>query len=100
MLKSLAKPQCRTRVSSSATSKLNKTIYKKLEAWREQPIESEYPYVYLDRIVLKRTWAGEVMNVSVLVAIGVDGEGNRNILGVQKGHKEKTRVDGQSSCHI
>ena len=77
-----------TRVSPSTVSKLNKKIYKKLEAWRQQPIEGDYPYVYLDGIVLKRTWAGEVKNVSVLVAIGVDSEGYRKILGVQVGHKE------------
>ncbi len=76
------------RVSPSTVSKLNKKIYKKLEAWRLQPIEGEYPYVYLDGIVLKRTWAGEVKNVSVLVAIGVDSECRRKILGVQEGHKE------------
>lgn len=58
-----------TRVSPNTVSKLNKKIYKKLEAWRQHPIEGEYPYVYLDGIVLKRTWAGEVKNVSVLVAI-------------------------------
>ena len=77
-----------TRVSPSTVSNLNKKIYKKLEAWRKQPIEGDYPYVYLDGIVLKRTWAGEVKNVSVLVAIGVDSEGYRKILGVQEGHKE------------
>ena len=37
-----------------------KKIYKKLKAWRQQPVEGEYPYVYLDGILLKRTWAGEV----------------------------------------
>ncbi len=77
-----------TRVSSGTVSKLNQKIYKKLEAWRNRPIEGEFPYVYLDGIVLKRSWAGEIKNVSVLVAIGVDQEGYRRILGVQEGHKE------------
>ncbi len=77
-----------TRVSSGTVSNLNKKIYKKLEAWRNRPIEGHYPYVYLDGIVLKRSWAGEIKNVSVLVAIGVDSEGYRRILGVQEGHKE------------
>ena len=44
--------------------------------------------MYLDGIVLKRTWVGEVKNVSVLVVIGFDSEGYRKILGVQEGHKE------------
>ncbi|MFX8565697.1 transposase, partial [Acinetobacter baumannii] len=66
-----------TRVSAGAVSRLNKKVYERIEAWRNEPIEGNYPYVYLDGIVLKRTWAGEVRNVSVLVAIGVDDEGFR-----------------------
>lgn len=46
------------------------------------------PYLYLDGIVLKRTWAGEVRNVSVLVAIGVASDGYRQVLGVAEGAKE------------
>jgi transposase-like protein len=77
-----------TRVSSGTVSKLNKKVYKHIETWRNRPIEGDYPYVYLDGIVLKRSWAGEIKNVSVLVAIGVDQDGFRRILGVQQGHKE------------
>ena len=44
--------------------------------------------MYLDGIVLKRSWAGEVRNVSVLVAIGVSETGYREILGVAEGAKE------------
>jgi len=69
-------------------SRLNRKVYARIEAWRNEPIEGHYPYVYLDDIVLKRTWAGEVRNVSVLVAIGVDTEGYRKILGVAEGAKE------------
>ena len=53
-----------TRVSPGTVSNLNKKIYKKLEKWRNQPIEGNFPYVYLDGIVLKRSWAGEIKNVS------------------------------------
>lgn len=77
-----------TRVSSGTVSKLNQKVYKHIEAWRNRPIEGEFPYVYLDGVVLKRSWAGEVRNVSVLVAIGVGADGYRRILGVAEGHKE------------
>jgi hypothetical protein len=50
-----------------AVSDLNKKIYGTIEAWRNRPLEGEHPYVYLDGIVLKRSWAGEVRNVSLLV---------------------------------
>lgn len=77
-----------TRVSAGAVSRLNQKVYARIEAWRNEAIVDTYPYVYLDGIVLKRTWAGEVRNVSVLVAIGVDSEGYRKVLGVAEGAKE------------
>jgi transposase-like protein len=49
-----------TRVSPSTVSELNKKIFGTIEAWRSRPIEGEHPYVHLDDIVLKRSWAGEV----------------------------------------
>src|ERR671921_1338189 len=77
-----------TRVSPSTVSNLNKTIYAKIEAWRNRPIAGEHPYLFLDGIVMKRSWAGEVRNVSLLVAIGVTGDGYREILGICEGAKE------------
>lgn len=77
-----------TKVSPGTISNLNKKVYEKIEVWRNQPINEEFPYVYLDGIVLKRSWGGEVCNVSVLVAIGVNSDGYRKILGVCEGAKE------------
>ena len=77
-----------TRVSPGTVSNLNKKIYERIEQWRNRPIEGSFPYVYLDGIVLKRTWAEQVRNISVLVAIGVDAEGYRQVLGVREGTKE------------
>jgi|HigsolmetaAR202D_1030399.scaffolds.fasta_scaffold15009_1 putative transposase len=77
-----------TRVSPSTVSELNQKIYGQIEAWRNRPIEGEHAYVYLDGIWLKRSWGGEVKNVAVLVAIGVNQEGFREILGVAEGARE------------
>jgi transposase-like protein len=77
-----------TRVSPGTVSNLNQKIYAQIEAWRHQPIERDHPYLYLGGIVLKRSWAGEVRNVSLLVAISVNGEGYREILGIVEGAKE------------
>ena len=77
-----------TRVSPGTVSNLNKKIYEHIEDWRNRPIEGNHPYVYLDGIVLKRTWADEIRNVSVLVAVSVSEDGYRQVLGVQEGHKE------------
>lgn len=77
-----------TRVSSSTISDLNQKIYGKIEQWRMRPIEGDYPYIFLDGIYLKRSWGGEVENVSVLVAVGVSYDGYREMLGVAEGSRE------------
>ena len=48
----------------------------------------EYPYVFMDGVWHKRSWGGSVENVSVLVAIGVDDTGHREVIGVAEGMKE------------
>jgi transposase-like protein len=77
-----------TRVSAGVVSKLNQELYDKIEVWRNRKLEGKYAYVYLDGIVLKRTWADEVRNVSILVAFGVNEDGYREILGAAEGAKE------------
>ena len=77
-----------TRVSPSTVSELNQKIAVQIEEWRNRPITGQHPYVYLDGLWLKRSWGGEVKNVSILVAIGVDQDGYREVLGVMEGAKE------------
>lgn len=77
-----------SRVSSGTISNLNQKLYKRIEEWRNTPISGDHPYVFLDGIYLKRSWGGEVRNVAVLVAVGVNTEGYREILGVSEGGKE------------
>ena len=77
-----------TRVSSGTISNLNQKAYKHIETWRCRPLTSEYAYVYMDGVYLKRSWGDEIQNVSVLVAIGVDQNGYREILGAAEGMKE------------
>lgn len=48
----------------------------------------KYPYVYVDGIYLKRNWGGEYKNVAVLVAIAVNEDGYREVLGAAEGMKE------------
>jgi transposase-like protein len=77
-----------THVSPATISELNQKVYLRIEEWLKKPLEGEYPYIYLDGIWLKRSWAGEVQNVSVLVAMGVNRQGYREILGVMEGARE------------
>lgn len=80
-----------TRVSASAVSGMAQKVYAQIESWRNRPITGEYAYVYLDGLWLKRSWGGEVKNIAVLVAIGVDAEGYREVLGVAEGAKEDSQ---------
>jgi len=75
-------------VSASAMSELNKKVYERLEEWRNRPLEKKYPYVYLDGMVMNRRWTGEVSHFSVLVAVGVNEDGVREVIGVADGAKE------------
>ena len=63
-------------------------MYAEINQWRTRPLESEYPYVFVDGMWHKRSWGGAVENVSVLVAIGINREGHREVIGVAEGMKE------------
>jgi len=77
-----------TKVSPSTISELNKKAYVNIENWRSRALTGRYPYVYVDGIYLKRNWGGTYENVAILVAIGVNEEGNREVLGAQEGIEE------------
>jgi putative transposase len=89
-----------SRVSASTVSDLNQKIYQRIELWRNRPIEGKYPYVYLDGIYLKRSWGGEVRNVAILVAVGVNEAGFREILGICEGAKEDLESWKNFLCHL
>ena len=77
-----------SRVSASTISELNQKAYVHIEEWHNRKLGGKYPYVYVDGIYLKRNWGGEFENVSILVAIGVDEDGYREIIGAAEGMKE------------
>ena len=78
-----------TKVSPSTISELNKKAYVHIEDWRNRPLQGgKYPYVYVDGIYLRRNWGGEYENVAILVAIAVNEDGYREVLGAAEGMKE------------
>ena len=76
------------RMPSQTLSDKLKRVYAEIDEWRGRPLETEYPYVFMDGVWHKRSWGGRVENVSVLVAIGVNREGHREVIGVTEGMKE------------
>lgn len=78
-----------TKVSPSTISELNKKAYTHIDEWRNRPLRGgKYPYVYVDGIYLRRNWGSEYENVAVLVAIAVNEDGYREVLGAAEGMKE------------
>ena len=78
-----------SKVSPSTISELNKKAYVHIEDWRNRPLQSgRYPYVYVDGLYLRRNWGGEFENVAILVAIAVNEDGYREVLGAAEGMKE------------
>jgi transposase-like protein len=78
-----------SKVSLATISELNKKAYVHIEAWRNRPLQGgRYPYVYVDGIYLRRNWGGEHENMAILVAITVNEDGYREVLGAAEGMKE------------
>ena len=75
-------------VSATTVSNLNEKAFESIEEWRTRPLEREYRYVYIDGIYLKRSWGGSFENVAVMVAIGVNDEGYREVIGCAEGYTE------------
>ncbi len=78
-----------SKVSPSTISELNKKRNVHIEDWRNRLLQGgHYPYVYVDGIYLRRNWGGEFENVAILVAIAVNEDGYREVLGAAESMKE------------
>ena len=77
-------------VSASTVPNLNERAFASVEEWRNRPLERAHPHVYVDGIYLKRSWGGSHGNVAVMVAIGADDDGYREVIGAAEGFTEST----------
>ena len=88
-----------SKVSPATISELNKKAYVHIEDWRNRPLRGgRYPYVYVDGIYLRRNWGGEYENVAVLVAIAVNEDGFREVLGAAEGMKFTNAYTSSAIC--
>lgn len=77
----ITEQMCGFAVSSSQVSKATAELDEQLQAWRERPLGCT-KYLYLDARYEKVRQAGQVRNAAVLLAVGVNEDGNREVLGV------------------
>ncbi len=75
-------------VSAGTVSNLNDKAFKAVDEWRCRPLAREYPYACIDGIYLKRSWGGSYENVAVMVAIGANEDGYREVVGCAEGFTE------------
>ena len=74
--------------SADTVPNLDDKAFKAVDEWRCRSLTCEYPYVYIDGIYLKRSWGSSCENVAVMVAIGVNGDGYREVVGCAEGFTE------------
>src|SRR5947199_5001671 len=77
-----------TGISKSQVSRLCGEIDGKITAFLDRPLEGAWPYVWLDATYVKARRDGHVVSVAVIIAVGVNGDGRREVLGLAIGTSE------------
>ena len=77
-----------TGVSKSQVSRLCAEIDDKVATFLNRPLEGDWPYIWLDATYLKVRAAGRIVSVAVIIAVGVNGDGRREVLGITIGPSE------------
>jgi putative transposase len=75
-------------VSKSQVSRLCEEIDERAQSFLERPIEGDWPYLWIDATYVKSRQAGRVVSVAVIIAVAVNTDGVREILGVATGPSE------------
>ena len=75
-------------ISKSQVSRLCTEIDEKVQAFLNRPIEGDWPYVWLDATYVKVRQAGQIVSTAVILAIGVNQDGRREVLGMEIGVSE------------
>jgi putative transposase len=84
----LVKAMGMTGISKSQVSRLCGEIDDKIAAFLNRPLEGDWPYVWLDATYVKARCDGRIVAVAVIVAVGVNGDGRREVLGMAIGASE------------
>ncbi len=77
-----------TGISPSQVSRLCQEIDERVNAFLERPIEGEWPYLWIDATYVKVRQNHRIVSVAVIVAVGVNTDGRREVLGLDIGPSE------------
>src|ERR1019366_6597248 len=72
-------------ISAELISKITDAVLPELRAWQSRPLDDMYPVMYLDAIVVKVRTDGRVTNRPVYIAMGIDVDGHKDVLGLWLG---------------
>ena len=72
-------------ISKSQVSRLCEEIDGKVHAFLDRPIEGDWPYLWIDATYLKVRRGGRIVSVAVIIAVGVNTDGRREVLGMEIG---------------
>src|ERR1051326_958103 len=75
-------------ISKSQVSRLCEEIDQRVKVFLDRPIEGDWPYLWIDATYLKVRQAGRIVSVAVIVAVGVNADGRREVLGMDIGPSE------------
>jgi putative transposase len=75
-------------ISKSQVSRLCEEIDVRMKAFLDRPIEGDWPYLWIDATYLKVRQNGRIVSVAVTIAVGVNDDGRRGVLGMAIGHSE------------
>jgi transposase-like protein len=75
-------------ISKSQVSRLCEEIDGKVKAFLDRPIEGDWPYLWIDATYVKVRQAGRIISVAVIIAVGANNDGRREVLGMDIGPSE------------
>jgi transposase-like protein len=84
----LVKAMGMTGISKSQVSRLCAEIDERVKAFLDRPIEGSWPYLWIDATYVKVREGGRIVSVAVIIAVGVNSDGRREVLGMAVGPSE------------
>ena len=84
----LVKAMGMTGISKSQVSRLCEEIDERVNAFLERPLEGDWPYLWIDATYVKVRQSGRIVSVAAIIAVAVNAEGRREVLGMATGPSE------------
>lgn len=76
-------------ISAAQVSEINKALSPQVDFFRNLPLESEYPFLWIDVLYEKAKEDGRVISIALMIAYGINREGKRDILAIEPMYEER-----------